>query len=49
MYKRKIYFYPVLVLFEQENCIDRIHFFIYCHGPKYSFFWYLCHILPVEL
>jgi len=21
----------------------------YCHLPKYSFFWYPCHMLPVEL
>jgi hypothetical protein len=39
-------FYPALVLFEQANCIDWIILFvIYCHWPKYIFFWYPCHML----
>ena len=40
--------YTALILFTQANCIDWI-FVIYGHLPKYSFFWYPCLVLPVEL
>ena len=39
-----------LVLFEQSNFLDRISLcFILSLTELYSFFWYPCHVLPVEL
>jgi hypothetical protein len=44
-------FYPQLVLFQQSNCIDWIHFcyLLSLTGIKDNFFWCPCHMLPVEL
>ena len=29
--------------------LDKFLLYIYCHWPNHSFFWYPCHMLPVEL
>jgi hypothetical protein len=42
--------YPARVLFEQENCTNWIIFcYILSLTEIFSFIWYPCHMLPVEL